>query len=127
MSFKLKSKAELFGYNEELSKFGRPVFEKKMGENIIGEANNDGTTFVDPDLSSAKKREVVEHEEEHHKQMMQGRLHYDGKTATWKEDTKSPPRVYLRIKGCLVDTATGKVTKEGMPNPFEDEAYAKEA
>jgi len=28
MGFKLKTKGELFGINEELSEFGRPVFEK---------------------------------------------------------------------------------------------------
>ena len=31
MGFKLKTKGELFGINEELSEFGRPVFEKDMG------------------------------------------------------------------------------------------------
>ena len=48
MGFKLKTKGELFGINEELSEFGRPVFEKDMGAGIMGEANRDGTTFVAP-------------------------------------------------------------------------------
>ena len=77
MGFKLKTKGELFGINEELSEFGRPVFEKDMGAGIMGEANRDGTTFVAPNLSPAKKREVVDHEDEHHKQMLQNKLQYE--------------------------------------------------
>jgi hypothetical protein len=34
MAFKLKSKGEIFGINEELSEFGRPVFEKSLDNGV---------------------------------------------------------------------------------------------
>jgi hypothetical protein len=38
MAFKLpKSKGDIFGINEELSEWGRPVFEKNLDENIVAE------------------------------------------------------------------------------------------
>jgi len=85
MAFKLKTKGEIFGYNEELSEWGRPVFEKNLKGDIMAEANNDGTTFIDKSLSPAQKKEAVEHENVHHCQMKQGRLHYDDNMVTWKK------------------------------------------
>ena len=55
MAFKLKTKSEIFGYNEELSEWGRPVFEKNLKGNIMAEANNNGTTFIDKRLSPAQR------------------------------------------------------------------------
>ena len=44
--FKLKDKSDLFGINKEASEHGIPVFEKKLEDGIQGEANRDGTIFV---------------------------------------------------------------------------------
>lgn len=123
MGFKLKTKGELFGINEELSEFGRPVFEKDMGAGIMGEANRDGTTFVAPNLSPAKKREVVDHEGEHHKQMLQNKLQYDDERVIWKKDTRSPSRVYKRMNGSLINMKTGQAEEEGGDFEWEREAY----
>lgn len=123
MAFKLKSKGELFGINEELSEFGRPVFEKNMGAGIMGEANRDGTTFVAPNLSDKQKQEVVDHENKHHKQMQQNKLYYDDEIVIWKKDTKSPPRVYKRLGGSLINMKTGESDKEGGDFEWEREAY----
>ena len=57
MGFKLKSKGEVLGINEELSEFGRPVFEKKLEGGVIAEANRDGTTFVDATASGKEKKD----------------------------------------------------------------------
>ena len=46
MAFKLKTKGDLFGYNEKLSEWGKPVFEKNLEEGVMAEANNDRTTFI---------------------------------------------------------------------------------
>jgi len=108
MSFKLKSKGELFGYNEELSEFGRPVFEKPLGNNIIAEANRDGTTFVNENASEKQKRDSIDHENVHHDQMKQGRLQYTNEEVIWKKDTKSPARVYERIGGRIVNKTTNE-------------------
>ncbi len=124
MAFKLKTKGEIFGYNEELSEWGRPVFEKNLKGDIMAEANNDGTTFIDKSLSPSQKREAVEHENVHHCQMKQGRLHYDDNMVTWKKDTKSPSRVYKRDQGNLIAMDSGQKDVEGGNFEWEDEAYS---
>ena len=125
MSFKLKSKGDLFGINEELSTYNNPVFEKKLGDGIIAEANRDGTTFVDSSVSDAKKKEAVDHENVHHRQMDQGRLNYTEDMVTWKKDTKSPARVYKRDQGTLIAMDSGKADAEGGDFEWEREAYKK--
>lgn len=122
MSFKLKSKADLFGYSEELSKFGRPVFEKNLEDGIIAEANRDGTTFVNKNVSAAKKKAAISHEDKHHDQMLQNRLGYDDYTVMWKKDTKSPTRVYKRDQGMLIAMDGSEKGQEGDDFEWEKEA-----
>lgn len=122
MAFKLKSKADLFGYNEELSKFGRPVFEKNLEDGVIAEANRDGTTFVNKNVSAAKKKAAMSHEDKHHDQMLQNRLGYDDYTVMWKKDTKSPTRVYIRDKGMLIAMDGSEKGREGDDFEWEKEA-----
>ena len=124
MSFKLKSKGELFGINEELSEFGRPVFEKNLGKDVIAEANRDGTTFVDGNASVKEKRGAIEHENVHHDQMMQNRLQYNNEEVIWKRDTRSPTRKYERVGGALF--SAGQKLEEGHSDfEWEKEAYKK--
>ena len=115
MKFKLKSKADLFGINEEASTHSTPVFEKNLDDGIAGEANRDGTIFVKKGLPQDKINEAVEHEKVHLEQIAQGRLSYDNDKVTWKRDTKSPMKVFKR-----------EDMREGAHNlPWEKEAYAK--
>jgi hypothetical protein len=115
MAFKLKDKGELFGYNEELSTFDTPVFEKNLGKNIEAEANRDGTIFISKSLACTKKASAVEHERVHLEQMKQNRLSYDNDTVTWKPTTSSPAKVYSRA-----------TMAEGAENlPWESEAYSR--
>jgi len=123
MGFKLKSKGELFGINEELSENGRPVFEKKLEPGIIAEANRDGTTFVSKDASEKDKAESIAHENIHHDQMMQNKLQYTDHTVTWKKDTRSPARVYERLNNGMLASA-GKKIKEGDGSQLEWETDA---
>lgn len=123
MGFKLKTKGDLFGINEELSTYNNPVFEKKLEPGIVAEANRDGTTFVDPSLSKEKMREAVEHEDVHHDQMNQGRLDYTNEIVTWKKDTKSPARVYKRDQGNLIAMDSNEKGPEGGDFEWEKEAY----
>ena len=125
VGFELKTKGELFGINEELSTYNNPVFEKKLGDGIIAEANRDGTTFVSPDVSNDKKKEAVDHENVHHEQMQQGKLDYTEDTVTWKKDTKSPARVYKSDQGTLIAMDSGKADAEGGDFEWEREAYKK--
>jgi hypothetical protein len=119
----MKSKANIFGYNEELSEGNKLVFEKKLEDGVIAEANNDGTIFVSPGVSIAKKKEEVAHEDIHLKQMAQGRLGYSDNEVFWKPDTKTGARVYKRDKGNLIAMDGSGSDKEGGDFPWEDEAY----
>lgn len=127
MGFKLKSKGEILGINEELSSYSHPVFEKDLGPNIIAEANRDGTTFVDKDVSEAKKRNAIAEEDEHHAQMRRGELQYDDNTIIWKKDTKSPSRVYTRMNGRVVgmNSPADKVIEGAHGLPWEAAAKSK--
>ncbi len=125
MSFKLKDFTDLVGIDKETSTYNTPVFKKDLDGDILGEANNDGTIFIDKSLKGEKKKEAVEHEKVHLDQMAQGRLHYDDNQVTWKKDTKSPARVYKRVGGQLIDEKTSESAQEGGDFEWEREAYKK--
>ncbi len=126
MAFNLKQFSDLVGIDKETSTYNTPVFKKTLEGGILGEANNDGTIFIDKSLKGKAKEEAVSHEKVHLEQMAQGRLHYDDNTVTWKKDTKSPARVYERQGGMLIDKKTGKSAQEGGDFEWEREAYKKQ-
>ena len=75
MGFKLpKTHKSLFykmnGKASDSFKPKHPVVVKPLGEGIKAEANQDGTTYVSPDvdLNSYEGRLILEHEEAHHDQ-----------------------------------------------------------
>jgi len=113
MPFKLKDKSTLFGYDEQTSTFDTPVFEKDLGDQVMAEANRDGTIFINKGLSAKQKENAIEHEKMHLNQMHQNRLNYTDDEVTWKRDTKSPMKVYKRQ-----DMQEGAVNLE-----WEQEAY----
>ena len=113
MPFKLKDKSALFGYDEQTSTFDTPVFEKDLGDQVMAEANRDGTIFINKGLSAKQKEDAIEHEKVHLNQMHQNRLNYTDNEVTWKRDTKSPMKVYKRQ-----DMQEGAVNLE-----WEQEAY----
>lgn len=113
MPFKLKDKSTLFGYDEQTSTFDTPVFEKDLGDQVMAEANRDGTIFINKGLSAKQKENAIEHEKVHLNQMHQNRLDYTDNEVTWKRDTKSPMKVYKRQ-----DMQEGAVNLE-----WEQEAY----
>jgi hypothetical protein len=126
MAFNLKQFADLVGIDKETSTYNTPVFKKTLEGGILGEANNDGTIFIDKSLKGKAKEKAVSHEKVHLEQMAQGRLHYDDNTVTWKKDTKSPARVYERQGSMLIDKKTGKSAQEGGDFEWEREAYKKQ-
>lgn len=126
MSFKLKEFTDLVGIDKETSTYNTPVFKKDLEGDILGEANNDGTIFIDKSLKGKEKEEAVSHEKVHLEQMAQGRLHYDDNQVTWKKDTKSPARVYKRVGSQLIDEETGESAQEGGDFDWEREAYKKQ-
>ena len=65
-----------------------PVIEKDdLEPGVVAEANQDGTIFVNADVSDKKKAEAVEHEKVHMDQMERGDLAYDDKNVYWKGKT----------------------------------------
>jgi len=63
---------------------GHPVIEKKLEDDVVAEANNDGTIFVNEDASKHKKLEAIAHEQVHMDQMERGDLNYDDENVYWK-------------------------------------------
>lgn len=114
MGFRLKDFSDLVGIDKETSTYNTPVFKKTLEGGILGEANNDGTIFIDKSLKGKDKKEAVDHEKVHLDQMAQGRLQYDNNTVTWKKDTKSPARVYDRVNGQLIDKKPAKAQKKAV-------------
>tara|TARA_B100000902_G_C27101229_1_gene808897 strand:- start:478 stop:900 length:423 start_codon:yes stop_codon:yes gene_type:complete len=64
--------------NGDISIPGVPVIRKKLGEEIMGEANMDGTIFLNKNVApgSPEEREVLIHEMRHITDMKIGKLKY---------------------------------------------------
>lgn len=105
-----------------------PVIKKDLEGGTLGEANNDGTIFVDNSVKEGTPlyKEVVGHELKHLGQMelLKGQpktgkpdLAYDDNSVTWKG------KKYLRKNGKIIDPKTGKGHPEGsMKFAWEKEA-----
>ena len=110
MAFKLpKSIGTLFGFEEHLSEWGRPVKERDLDPGIAAEADREGITYIDPSVPEKDRPTSVEHEDVHHDQMRRGDLDYTHDTVTWKGKT----------------VARQSITEGGHNLPWEKEAYAK--
>jgi hypothetical protein len=94
------------------------VIRKKLGNGILGEANNDGTIFLSKDIpkGSAKEKEVVAHEGKHMDDMASGKLDYGDDFVRYKN------RTYHRKDGKI--NYNGEWIEEGSKKfPWEQEAY----
>ena len=73
-----------------------PIFRKNLDKGILGEANMDGSIYVDKDVpkGSALEKKVVRHESVHAKEMKSGKIAYgddyvrDGKKTYHRKDGK---------------------------------------
>ena len=111
----MKDRGSLLGIHPA-STVNRPVFVKELEGGVGAEANRDGTTFLSPKVKGKDIQTVVDHEDVHHDQMIQGRLAYTHDNVTWKESTRAPLQVFAREN-----------LKDGDPNfAWEKEAYNKE-
>ena len=66
-----------------------PIFRKDLEEGVLGEANNDGSIYIDKSVkpgSSLEKR-VVKHETQHAKDMQSGMLDYGDDWVRYKNKT----------------------------------------
>ena len=95
-----------------------PIFRKKMGEGVLGEANNDGSININEKLEPGSKKynEVVKHEKDHVDRMASGELGYGNDWVKWRGKT------YKRKDGKI--KYNGKWVKEGDEGlPWEQAAY----
>ena len=126
MGFTLKTKEQLFGIRQFVNG-NIPVFDKKLEDGVIAEANRDNTIFVDekvPD-SVLKDNLTLEEETEHILQMKRGNQYTDKYII---ENTPSEFNVFKRSGGKMIPitnkaSSYNKQMNEGDPNaPWEIEA-----
>ena len=80
-----------------------PIFKRNLEPGVLGEANMDGSIFVDHsvDLSSKKGKKIVAHEMQHIKDMKSGKASYGDN--------------YVRWKGKTYKRKDGKIWMDGKP------------
>ena len=100
---------------------GTPVIRVPLEEGVMGEANMDGTIYVNENITpgSAEERQVVNHEMRHATDMKLGKLAYDDNSITYNGE------VFLRETRngkdmILVDGSWKEAGDEGFP--WEDDA-----
>jgi len=93
-----------------------PIFRKKLGDGIMGEANNDGSIYVDINVPEEEVERVVVHETQHQTDMKIGRTTYDD-NAVYHQG-----QVWPRGEGYITDPNTGKKYEEGDKKlPWEND------
>ena len=97
-----------------------PIFRKKLGKGILGEANMDGSIFIDKDVpkGSALEKRVIRHEGVRAKEMKQGKIAYGD------DYVRDGNKTYHRKDGKI--KYNGKWHEEGS-NVFPWEKRAKKA
>ena len=98
-----------------------PIFRKKLDEGILGEANKDGSIYINKDIKpgSAQEKQVINHEKQHAKDMKSGMLDYGDNWVRYKSKT------YHRKDGKI--KYNGKWHEEGSEKfPWEQRAMQAE-
>ena len=98
-----------------------PIFRKKLGKGILGEANMDGSIYIDKSVpkGSALEKRVINHEGKHLDDMRSGKLSYGDDYV--RHNGKTYPRKDGKIK------YNGKWSEEGsMSFPWEKAAKKAE-
>ena len=113
MSFKLKSKAELFGLRTIVNG-NIPVFNKKLDPGVVAEANRDNTIYVAEEApdSYLNANLTLEEEMEHIYQMKRGNQYTNEHII---ENTPSEFNIYKRegTKMIPITNKAGKSFQEG--------------
>ena len=119
MGYKMKPRAELlFNKQPKVEVEDFTVIKIELDDGIAGEANNDGTIFVDEKIEdgSVEEAEVVAHEGKHMDDMKKGILDYEDDYVEYKD------KKYERKDGKI--KYNGKWKDEGWEEfPWEKLAY----
>ena len=90
------------------------IFGKKLGDGIMGEANDDGSIYVDKSVPEDMVGYVATHEMQHQTDMKLGKTTYDDNAVYHMG------QVWPRGNGYIMDPNTGKKYQEGDPSlPWE--------
>ena len=106
MTFKLGQKSGFsntmnlkakFNKDTDASIPGTPVIRKKLAKGVKGEANMDGSIYIDKSVApgSQEERSILQHEMKHMVDMKTGKLSYTDNDITWMGET------YPRQKGLI--------------------------
>lgn len=116
---KFKMSPPSFGKSKPAAKADEfEVIRKNLDEGVMGEANNDGTIFVDVNVEedSVEEKEVIAHEGQHMKDMKSGKLAYSDDHIEWNG------KQYKREDGMI--QYNGTWLEEGYKDfPWEKVAY----
>ena len=100
---------------------GTPVIRKPLDEGVMGEANMDGSIFINQNIipGSAEEKEVINHEMRHATDMRIGKLAYTDDSVTYNGEVY--PRKTINGKDMIiVDGVAKEVGSEDFP--WEKEA-----
>ena len=110
-----------FRRNQHASIPGTPIIPMPLDENIMGEANMDGTIYINQNLdpNSFEYRQVVNHEMRHATDMKLGKLAYDDNHIMFNGD-KYERKDVNGVDSILVDGKWKEAGDTGFP--WEDDA-----
>ena len=95
---------------------GTPVIRKPLAEGIMGEANMDGTIFINENITpgSEEERQVINHEMRHATDMRLGKLAYDDDSVTYNGERFE--RKTINGKDMIIlDGVAKEAGSEGFP------------
>ena len=109
MAFKLGSENRKANYHTAKNRFnkddasvpGTPVIRKKLPKGIMGEANNDGSIYLNEKVEpgSQEERKILMHEMQHIVDMKTGKLAYTDDTLTWIGETYERKNGKIKYEG----------------------------
>ena len=100
---------------------GTPVIRVPLGQGIMGEANMDGTIYIDENIipGSFEDKQTINHEMRHATDMKLGKLAYDDNSVTYNGEVF--PRKTINGKDMIL--VEGKWKEAGDTGfPWEDDA-----
>ena len=110
MAFKLGKETRSFKNSSNTK-----IFKKKLSNGIMGEANSDGSIYIDVSVPKDQMEYVATHETQHQTDMEIGKTTYDDNAVYHMGE------VWPRGNGYITDPHTGKKHAEGDRNlPWEN-------
>ena len=107
--------------DSDVSVPGTPIIRKELGEGIMGEANMDGSIYINKDIipGSKEEKQVINHEMRHATDMKIGKLAYGDDFVKWNGNTY--PRVTIDGRDMII--VDGVAKEAGAHDfPWEQEA-----